>query len=152
MNPSDEARGRIVRTFDEGFPIIWSYVPEMPAGDARRAMQWLMVVSWEYDGSGNNGMPEADENQLMLMLEASLGTVERPGFCVEAYRRIGAGLREFVYYIADREGFLDEFSQQVADDPLYPIEIKFYEDEAWLGLQKLIDDFRDASGEAEGQS
>ena len=113
----------------------------MPTEDARRISPWLTVVRWEYDGSGNNGMPETEENQRMLMLEDALGRVERQGFCVEAYRRVGAGLREYVFYIANRDRFLEEFNTQVADHPTYPIEIKFYEDETWSDLQRLINDF-----------
>ena len=50
-------------------------------------------------------MPTTEENQHMLMLDVALGKMERPEFCVEGYRRIGAGLREFVFYIADRDEF-----------------------------------------------
>jgi hypothetical protein len=69
------------------------------------------------------------------------GRIEHQGFCVEAYRRVGAGLREYVFYIADRDRFLEELNTQVADHPRYPIEIKFYEDETWSDLQGLINDF-----------
>jgi hypothetical protein len=114
----------------------------MPAENSRRAIPWLTVVRWEYDGSENNGMPQTEENQGMLMLEVALGRIERPDFCVEAYRRIGAGIREFVYYIVDSDKFLEEFNVYVAGDPRYPIEIKFYKDETWSDLQDLIDDFK----------
>lgn len=80
----------------------------------------------------------------MLMLEATLGKIERPEFCYEAYRRIGAGLREFVYYVAARDAFLEEFNQCAVDDPRYPISIAFYQDEAWSDLQRLIDDLNTA--------
>lgn len=81
----------------------------------------------------------------MLMLEAALGRIERPDFCVESYRRIGAGLREFVYYIADRDKFIDELNAQVERKPRFPIEIKFYKDETWSELRDLINDLSAAS-------
>lgn len=81
----------------------------------------------------------------MLMLEAALGRVERADLCVESYRRVGAGLREFVYYIADRDKFLDALNAQVAGAPRFPIEIKFYKDETWSELRDLINDFSAAS-------
>lgn len=143
-----ETRGRIARTWKDGIPILWTYVPEMPGQVTCRATPWLTVIRWEYDGSHNNGMPHAEENQLMLMLDAALAKIERPEFCVEAYRRIGAGIREFVYYVADRDKFLDEFNGCVAGEPRYPIEIKFYKDETWSDFQDLIDDLGSASGGA----
>ena len=140
MTVNSETRGRIVETRDDGFRILWTYVPEMPEESSRRALPWLTVVRWEYDGSENNGMPQAAENHRMLMLEAALLKIERPEICVEAYRRIGAGIREYVYYIVDRERFLEEFNDYVVGDPRYPIEIKFYKDETWSDLQDLIND------------
>jgi hypothetical protein len=97
MTTPSEASGRIVQTWKDGQRILWTYVPDLPAQDARHAMPWLTVLRWEYNGSDFEGMPTADENQHMLMLDAVLGKMERPGFCVECYRRIGAGLIEFVF-------------------------------------------------------
>lgn len=144
MTTRSEPLGRIVQTWKDGLRILWTYVPEIPAQAARRAMPWLTVVRWEYDGSGNEGMPSADETCHMLMLEAALGKIEHPRFCLEGYRRIGAGVREFVYYISDCNRFLQEFNNSAAKDPRYPATIKFYEDAAWSDLQKLIDDFATA--------
>lgn len=140
MTANQEVQGRIVKTSKDGLPILWTYVPEMPRESVRCVLPWLTVVRWEYDGSENKGMPRPDENRRMLMLESALLKIERPGFCVEAYRRIGAGIREFVYYIGDRERFLEEFNDFVSGDPRYPIEITFYRDETWSELQDLIND------------
>lgn len=143
MNTTAGQSGRIVQTLKEGLPILWSYVPEMPALSEQRSMPWLTVIRWPYDGTANNGMPLPNDNQQMLALDGALGKLEKPGFCIEAYRHIGAGLREFVFYIADRDKFLEAFNHQVANHPRYPIEIKFYLDENWSDLQKLINDFGD---------
>jgi len=80
----------------------------------------------------------------MLHLEAALGELERQDVCIEAYRRVGCGLREFVFYVADQESFLTAFNGHVSDHPRYPIEIKFYKDETWSELQELINDLGDA--------
>ena len=143
MTTGSEVSGRIVQTWKDKQRILWTYVPELPAQDARYAMPWLTVLRWEYDGSSSEGMPTAEENQQMLMLDAALGKLERPEFCVEAYRRIGAGVREFVLYIADRDKFLEEFNHCVAQDRLYPITITFYEDAEWSELRDIIDDLKD---------
>lgn len=145
MTTSSEALGRIVQTWKDGQRILWTYVPELPAQDTRHALPWLTVLRWEYNGSDFEGMPDTEENQHMLMLDAALGKIERPEFCVEGYRRIGAGLREFVFYIADRDEFLEEFNHCLANDRRYPITITFYKDEEWTELRDLIDDFKDTT-------
>lgn len=140
MATPDQSRGVIVETRKDGLPILWTYVPEFPAEDVRLAVPWLTVFAWQYDGSSNNGMPTSDVNESMLKLEGALGSIERPDFCIEAYRRVGYGLREFVFYVSDREQFMAEFNRNVSGHERYPIEIKFYRDGSWSELRELIDD------------
>jgi hypothetical protein len=141
MTDSSKPRGRIVSTEKDGKPILWTYVPEMPCEDERLACPWLTVLRWQYDGSENNGMPDEEANRGMLAIDDALGTMERPKYCTEVYRRVGNGLREFVLYISDQELFLTSLNKTLADHPRFPIEIKFYEDKDWSDFQKLIDDF-----------
>jgi hypothetical protein len=136
--------GRIVRTYVDGMAILWTYVPELPLEEERLAMPWLTVLSWKYDGTSNSGMPNHETTQLMLGLDQALGSVEQPSQHVEVYRRIGKGLREFVFHVADREAFMEALNRALASHPQYPIEIKFYEDRSWSDLTKLIADFSDA--------
>jgi len=89
-------------------------------------------------------MPDEDENRGMLAIDDALGTIERPKYCSEAYRRVGNDLREFVLYISDQEQFLTSLNRALADHPHFPIEIKFYEDKDWSALRQLIDDFSEA--------
>lgn len=70
--------------------------------------------------------------------------MESPKHCIEAYRRIGNDIREFVLYIADQEQFLASLNNALADQPRFPIEIKFYEDKDWSDVQQLIEDFSGA--------
>jgi len=80
----------------------------------------------------------------MQRLEVVLGEIARPAFCFEAYRRVGHGLREFVFYVADRDQFLAELNEHLASHPRYPLDIKFYEDESWSDFQRLIDDLSES--------
>lgn len=88
-------------------------------------------------------MPDVEANRGMLALDEALGTLESLRSCTEAYRRVGCDLREFVLYVADRDDFLASLNRALAEHPEYPIEIKFYEDETWSDLEKLIDDFNE---------
>jgi hypothetical protein len=144
MSSSAEATGRIVRTEKDGMAILWTYVPEMPNEFDRRSRPWLAVLSWSYNGSMNNGMPDVSTNEAMLALDEALGTIEKANFCGEAYRRVGYNLREFVFYVAERESFMGALNEVLADQPRYPLEIKFYEDGDWSDFRKLIEDFSDA--------
>lgn len=76
----------------------------------------------------------------MQDLDVVLGELERPSFCFEAYRRIGNGLREFIFYVANCEEFMRELNQKLERHARYPIEIKFYDDKNWSDFQQLLDD------------
>lgn len=135
-----EPKGRVVRTYKDGLAILWSYAPEMPCDEDRKSLPWMVVVSWTYDGSQRNGMPNLDVNERMKKLDICLGGIERPMFCFEAYRRIGNGLREFVFYVKDSDTFMSELNRKLENHPRYPIEIKFYEDDEWSDFQQLLGD------------
>ena len=61
--------------------------------------------------------------------------------CRHAYSRTGNNLKELVYYIADRERFMDALNTALADHPRYPIEIDFYDDGEWADFQRLLTSF-----------
>lgn len=135
-------KGIIGRSFEQGAPVIWSFVDELPNQQARQVKPWLTVVSWQYDGSGNDGMPGVDLQELMQELERALYPLEESAFSLAAYRRTGNGLKEFSYYVEDRALFMARLNELLAGHPKYPLEIKFFEDPTWSDFEKLAADFR----------
>ncbi len=69
---ADEEKGIIGRVYEDGRPVIYKFVNEMPPATIREQIQWLTVISWKYDGASNNGMPKDDENQRMIKLEHTI--------------------------------------------------------------------------------
>jgi hypothetical protein len=136
-----EATGIIVRAYEDGLPVIYALVNELPSVEIRTPLPWLTVISWTYDKTVRNGMPPEVENQRMISLQDAIESSERPGFLRHAYSRTGNGKKELVYYIHDRDAFLAEFNAAVAGHPRYPIAIDFYEDPDWSDFSKLLDDF-----------
>lgn len=125
-----------------GKPVVYKFTNELPSVNVRNSMPWLTVVSWKYDGSENNGMPPKDINEKMIKLEDGLETIEgKQRLYLDVYTATGNNLKEFVFYVADREQFMANFNNALNGHPVYPIEIKFYEDRAWGDLVKLQSDF-----------
>ena len=145
---SQEALGIIGRVYENGLPVIYRFVNEMPPDEVRSELQWLTVISWKYDGSNHNGMPPADENQRMIVLEETIENgIDNPSLLRHVYSRTGNGLKEFVYYIQEREQFLEQLNKALAGHARYPVEISFYEDAQWEDFQRLLDDFADAAAQ-----
>ncbi len=127
-----ELKGVIGKSYEDDLPVIWRFVNEAPTPQKREALPWLTVISWKYDGSGNNGMPPTALNERMIALEDAIEHgVEHKGFCEHAISKTGANLKELVYYIHDRETFLSKLNVALKSHERYPIEITFYEDRDW---------------------
>ena len=139
---SEEEIGIIGRVYEDGFPVIYKFVNEMPSETIRTNLTWLTVISWKYDGKSNNGMPNSEENQKMITLEDAIEKhIENDKVLRHVYSRTGNNLKELVYYIHDQQQFLDAFNKTLANHPRYPIEINFYEDKKWEDFQRLLNEF-----------
>lgn len=139
---AEEEKGVIGRVYENGAPVIYKFDNEFPEDAVRSTLTWLMVISWRYDGSSNNGMPLDDENQRMTTLEGAIEEhIEDDKVLRHAYSRTGNNLKELVYYISDQEQFLQAFNKALSDHPRYPIEINFYQDSDWEDFKRLLNDF-----------
>ena len=127
-----EPKGVIGRSYKDGLPVIWKFVNEAPTNQKREALPWLTVISWNYDGSDNNGMPPKAINDRMIALEQRIEKeVEEKDFCEHAISKTGSNLKELIYYIDDRETFMLKLNAALKSHEPYPIEITFYEDLQW---------------------
>ncbi len=142
VNAGEEEKGIIGRVYEDGAPVIYKFVNELPAEEVRNQLSWLTVISWSYDGTSNNGMPLDNENQGMITLEDAIEDhIERDGALRHVYSRTGNNLKELVYYIHDRDQFLAALNKALGSHPPYPIEINFYQDEDWEDFRRLLSDF-----------
>ena len=143
LSDADEPKGIIGETYEDGSPVIWKFVNEMPSASIREQLTWLTVISWKYDGTTNNGMPLQSENQSMIKLEDAIEDgIEFEDILQHAYSRTGNNLKELVYYIHNRDQFLEAFNKALENHARYPIEIDFYEDQAWEDFQNLLHSFK----------
>lgn len=143
-NAEDET-GIIGRAYEDGMPVIYAFVNEMPEDKVRSSLTWLTIISWEYDGSSNNGMPLHDDNQGMIAVEDAIEELIENGHLLRhAYSRTGNNLKELCYYINDQDLFLEAFNKSLNDHPRYPIEINFYQDQQWDDFNRLLNDFSKA--------
>ena len=139
---SEDYAGVTAKTHEDGFPVIYVFDSTPPKQQEVEKYPWLMVLSWKYDGSANNGMPSKELIATMNPLEDALEDhTVRLGVSRHSYNRTGNNYREFVYYITNQEEFLEEFNIAVEDHPQYPIEINFYNDTKWddlISVQNMV--------------
>jgi len=127
----------------KGKPVIYKFMSQLPDIAIQKKLPWLTVISWKYDGSTNNGMPVPSENKQMITLEDGLEEISgEKSIYLPAYTATGNDLKEFVFYISDRDAFIDKLNKSLSSHSGYPIEINFYKDEYWSDLTKLLEDFK----------
>ena len=142
MGHGQQLLGIIGETKEDGLPVLYRFVDESPSQETRERFGWLTVISWKYDRTVRNGLPPEDTNKRMLALERAIDGLEEAALCCLAYSRMGNGLKELVYYISERDRFMNAFNNALSEHPRYPIEINFYEDREWEDFEKLRELFR----------
>ena len=142
-----ELKGVIGRDWEDEHPVIYRFVNEPPSHEKMASLPWLTVIAWKYEGSETNGMPPAQVNERMVILEEVLrSAVEKSGFCEHAISRTGNNLKEFVYYIHDRDAFLTKLNDALQSLERFPIEITFYEDVEWKEFERIRTLFNRSAG------
>ena len=146
VSGSENETGVIGRAYENGMPVIYAFDNSNPSQDLISQFPWLTIVSWKYDGSSKNGMPPEETNSQMIKLEDTLSAkCENSPNSTWVFNRTGNHLKEFVYYIKDRDLFIEKLNESLSAHPRYPIEINFYNDATWSELRGLLKDF--SSGE-----
>lgn len=144
---ADEAsypKGVIGESVENGNVVIWKFVNEAPTAEQMEQLPWLTVISWKYEGGENGGLPAEDVYNRMVELERAIETrMEASNFCTHANSRTGNGLKELVYYIKDRDAFIEKFNAALHGHPRYPIEINFYHDPEWSEFHELLKRFNE---------
>ena len=133
----ESALGIVGESTENGFPVIYRFVDEVPNDEVLSRFPWLTVISWKYDRDVRNGMPPEETNEQMITLEGAISGLATAGLCRHAYSRTGNGLKELVYYIADQDEFMAAFNAALEGQPRYPLEIEFYNDPQWDDFRKL---------------
>lgn len=125
-------------TDTDGFVVIYSIDLFGPTQAELETYPWLTIVSWPYDGSDSNGMPSQKDKAPMRLLQNVLSTeFEGSDHARWVYNRTGSNLKEFAFYVRDRDEFISNLNSSLRYHQEYPIEIEFFEDPHWKDLSMV---------------
>lgn len=124
-----------------GKPLIVRMRSTLPAEADQSLFRYLLIIRWAYEPN-ERGMPDSDTHKLMNAFEDALeaGTEQRLSG-VQAVSLTGDGKKEWRYYTAEVDGFIESLNVDLVGHPHYPLQIESFVDEDWRGL-------RDMQGEA----
>jgi len=136
---SVESTWAISTYHENNLPIIMKSIEALPSESIIKQLPYLVVISWKYDGSNNNGMPDTDVNSKMIIFEEAMASaMEGTNQAMLVYSKTGNNTKEFAYYCTKQNEFMKVLNQALQHHEAYPIEINFYEDVAWVDLKKRL--------------
>lgn len=138
----EEMNGVIGKYYENDFPVIMKFINELPDRKITSKLTILSIISWNYDGIGNNGMPSNEVNKSMIFLEDAVeASVKETDEFIHVYSRTGNNLKEFAYYSKSQKGFMKLLNKTLKTHKVYPIEISFFDDKEWSDFKNVISKF-----------
>lgn len=99
----------------------------------------LIIAAWPYDLGDDKGLPDRKTYEQMHAFQEAVHTaLTQTGAGLEAATLLGRGVKEWRYYAADPEAFLDVFNKALAALPEFPLEMQSFDDPDWDGLTELL--------------
>ena len=103
---------------------------EKPPGVDCSDFSTAVVIKWPYEST--SPMPEQVDNQKMVSFEESIDELFGLNGLSELVQvTTGMGLKEWIYYTNDQDGFMRKFNELLSSHEPYPLEIEFYNDPCW---------------------
>jgi hypothetical protein len=134
----EKANWMVAQGQNNGEPLIMRALAELPTEQVRRGYQWLAVLHWEYRAA-ENGFPGREEDASMNEMEDIVDRhIDKQGLGMLVVSRIGAGSKEWSYYIHDREEFMAAFNRSFENRKRMPVRIEFFHDPEWQELRDVL--------------
>jgi hypothetical protein len=121
----------IAEAEEDGLPLLFRMREGVPAGVHTARYPHLVSIRWAYDGSATSGMPPPDELQRMTELEERLDALEGEETGYMMLSATGGGRREWLWYVADVEAYMDRLNEALSEATPYPVEFEASEEPAW---------------------
>lgn len=122
----------------DGNPMIVRARTALPAETDRQRYANLIIIKWPY-AQGHAGMPDTHEKVRMAEFEEALESgTEAKEIGVHALSLTGNGVREWRYYTADPQKFMEALHQDLQGKPPFPIDFQLFQDPDWTALAEFV--------------
>ncbi len=120
----------------EGKRLIVRMRATFPSTEDQAQFSRLVIISWYYKGN-ESGMPELDIHKKMNAFEDALeaGTEKRQ-VAFQALSITGDGKKEWRYYAADMDEFMNSLNTDLSGHEEYPLQIQSFLDPDWSALRE----------------
>ena len=109
-----------------------------PPDIATKDYPHLINICWSYDPDAREGMPPGELHDRMIEMEQRLDSIEGSGVGFLVLAITGNGRKEWIWYVADKAGYMARVNEAMAGvDPL-PLEFETSEDPGWENFTALL--------------
>jgi Family of unknown function (DUF695) len=116
---------------EDGNVLIFRGRQEIPAGVAELDYPILLSVSWPYQAESNNGMPDEMTNERQIEFEDTLEGLDSLDSGVLMLVVTGNGRKEWHWYVANLDAWMERLNESLANRPTFPIEIEDRHQPGW---------------------
>jgi len=125
-------------------PFIVRMRSTLPSAADQALFCHLIIIKWVYEPN-DFGMPDVSVHRQMNRFEDALEAgVERRRTAYQAASLTGSGQKEWRYYAADAEAFMDSLNADLTGHERYPLHIEMFQDSEWTALREIQDRLGDA--------
>jgi len=109
----------------------------LPSSADQELFSRLLIISWHYEHD-ESGMPESETHKRMQKFEDAVeaGT-ELRGVAFQALSMTGGGKKEWRYYAADSDAFMESLNKDLVGHEAYPLDIQSFLDPEWNSLREF---------------
>ena len=122
---------------EASLPIIYRYRQNRPRRAKPEILPTALRVLWAFDGSKNNGMPEAADNDAQVRFEDAIEPLTEGPSSFLMLVRTGNSWKEWLFYTESAEGWAATLTKLLVGHPPYPLEISNWHDEPWSTWQQF---------------
>jgi len=122
----------------DGKPVIYRSLERVPNNQKESDYPNLINIYWSYDVDVNNGMPDPKTNNNQIKFEDAIESLDQAGISHLMLVVTGNGRKEWIWYVKDVAGWMNQLNEKLAGHDVYPIEIQINEDPEWSTYHNFI--------------
>lgn len=136
--PPEEEHGVFEATLPNGNRVVANACLTLLDWDAKASHPWVVIVSTQYNGTANKGLPSEDEYQTFQLIEDTVLDAVLPTGTLPIGREFGDNLFDIFLVSKDFRGISKKLDQLKLQNPdLYTFEVYLYRDKYWKTYKRF---------------
>ncbi|OED35629.1 hypothetical protein AB833_29540 [Chromatiales bacterium (ex Bugula neritina AB1)] len=132
MTTTPEADIHFTATGEEdGKTLLFRSLRKIPEGSNPADYPYLVTIFWPYVAVDDGGMPDADTNEDQIEFEEAISHLDSKGTGHLMLVVTGNGSKEWNWYVADVNSWMEQLNTALSERAEFPIEIENCQQPDW---------------------